>query len=686
MVLAIAEDREGNLWLGTESGGVDILRDRKFTTYTAEDGISDDHILAVTQDHAGTMWLGTRGGGLDRVNLDTIDKDGFSALTTANGLTSNIVLSIASAPNGDLWLGTPDGLDRMHAGKVTVFTSADGLADDFVRSLYFDAQGTLWIGTRRGLSQFKDGKFTTWTALDGLGSDLVGAMLQARDGGMWISTLGGLTHWSNGRFHNYSEKDGLSNRIITALHQDPDGTLWIGTNGGGLNRWRNGTFKAIRPEGVALPANIYSILADDSDNLWFSSNEGIYRANRSALNSYADGALPSVPVASYGIADGMKISEASSGGHPAAWRLQNGMLWFATLKGVATSDPAHLATNRVPPPMAIENFSVDDKPQSEAALTKSDSAPLKLAAGSRRFAFVYAALSFAAPDKVRFRYKLDGFDHQWIDAGSERSAYYTNLRPGHYKFLVTACNNDGVWSAAPASLAFQLRPYFYQTIWFYLLLVLAAALLGYCIYLWRVRQVESRFNVVLAERNRIAREIHDTLAQGFVAVSVQLQIVGRVLSQSADTARQHLDEAQELVRTGLDDARRAIWELRSQNSENQDLASQLVQMAERVTASTQIKTQVEVHGTYRPLPPRTESELVRIAQEAVTNVVHHAEATRIDLHPRLRTPPREDDHCRQRARLRQRRAVYCRRPFRNHRNERARAADRRQRYSYQQRQ
>ena len=629
LVLAIAEDREGNLWFGTESGGVDILRDRDFTTYTAADGISDDHILSVTQDHAGTVWLGTSGGGLDRANLDTINATGFSALTTANGLSSNIILSIADAPNGDLWLGTPDGLDRMHEGQVTVFTSADGLADDFVRSLYFDTEGALWIGTRRGLSRYQGGNFTTWTALDGLGSDLVGAMLQDREGGMWIGTLGGLTRLSDGHPHNYSEKDGLSNRIITALHQDPDSTLWIGTDGGGLNRWRNGTFTAIRLE--SLPANIYSILADDNNNLWFSSNKGIYRVNRDALNRYADGRLQSIPVASYGVADGMKSSEASSGGHPAAWRLQNGSLWFATLKGVATVDPAHLAVNRVPPLMAIERFGVDDKPQPVAALLGSESGPLRIAAGSRRFAFDYAALSFSAPDKVRFRYQLKGFDHTWIDAGSQRSAYYTNLPPGRYTFRVMACNNDGFWSAAPASLSFRLQPYFYQTFWFYVLLLLAIGLLAYGIYLWRLRQVESRFNAVLAERNRIAREIHDTLAQGFVAVSVQLQIVGRTLSQSSEVARRHLDQAQELVRSGLDDARRSIWELRSQSSENQDFASQLMQMAERITISSDIKTQVEVHGAYRPLPALTESELLRIAQEAVTNVVRHAAATRIDI-------------------------------------------------------
>jgi len=626
IVLSIAEDREGNVWLGTESGGIDILRDRKFTTYTAEDGISDDHILSITQDRSGSVWLGTAGGGLNYAKPDALNSSGFSSLTTANGLSSNIILSVASAPNGDLWIGTPDGLDRVSGKAIKVFTSADGLADDFVRSLYFDAQGTLWIGTRRGLSQFRDGKFTTWTALDGLGSDLVGATVQARGGGMWIGTLRGLTHMADGRFQNYSRRDGLSNSIITALHQDPDGTLWIGTDGGGLNRWRNGVFKSVRPEGAALPANIYGILADDEDNLWISSNDGICRVNRAALNRYMDGAIASVPVKSYGVADGMRINQASSGGHPAAWRLSNGTLWFATLKGVATVDPAHLPVNRVPPLMAIENFSVDDKTEPGAA-----SAPLKIAAGARRFAFDYAALSFAAPSKARFRYKLDGFDHKWIDAGSERSAYYTNLPPGRYTFQVMGSNNDGVWSAVPATIAFQLKPYFYQTLWFYVLLIACAALLAYAAYLWRVRQVESRFNAVLAERNRIAREIHDTLAQGFVAVSVQLQIVGRTLSQSADTARQHLDEAQEMVRTGLDEARRAIWELRSQNAESRDLASQLVQMAERVTSGSEMKSRVEVHGTYRPLGERTESELLRIAQEAVTNAVRHSGASAVEI-------------------------------------------------------
>ena len=620
-VLTILEDREGNLWMGTESGGLDIFRDRVITTYTAQDGISNDYIRSVYQDQRGTVWLGTSGGGLDRG-----DKNAFTALTAANGLSSNVVLAIASSPDGDLWLGTPDGLDRLRNGNVKVFTSADGLADDFARSLYFDGQGSLWIGTRRGLSRLKDGQFTTYTAMDGLGSDLVGSILQSHDGSLWICTLGGLTRFDNGRFTNFTEKDGLSTHTVTALHEDADGALWIGTIGGGLNRWRNGVFKPVSAPG--LPQTIYSILEDDRGNLWMSSNNGIFRANRNDLNRYLDAAGSAPAVASYGVADGMKVNEASSGGHPAAWRLRNGKLWFATLKGAATVDPAHLATNQVPPLISIERMLVDDAPQ-----IVSDTVTIN--PGGRRFAIDYTALSFTAPQKVRFKYRLEGFDHSWIEAGPLRTAYYTNLPPGRYTFEVLACNNDGVWSTTPAALSFRLRPYFYQTRWFYLCLLSGVVLLWYTGYRWRMRQVESRFNAVMAERNRIAREIHDTLAQGFVAVSVQLQIVSRLLESSAETARQHLSQAQDLVRHGLEDARKAIWELRSQSAENDDLATQLTKMADRVTAGTEIRTEVRVNGAYRALAKTVEEELMRIAQEAVTNAVRHAAPNRVAIQLRF---------------------------------------------------
>jgi signal transduction histidine kinase len=284
----------------------------------------------------------------------------------------------------------------------------------------------------------------------------------------------------------------------------------------------------------------------------------------------------------------------------------------------------HMPMNRVPPLVAVEQFAVDD-----AAMQAKEN--FEVAPGHGRFAFQYAGLSFVAPQKVRFRYKLDGFDRDWIDAGTRRVAYYTNIPPGQHVFRVMACNNDGIWSESAAVFRFRLRPHFYQTYWFYLVLLASAALLTYEAYRWRVRSVESRFSAVLAERNRIAREIHDTLAQGFVAVSVQLEVVSRLMTTSKEGAREHLEQARALVKDCLAEARSSIWNLRSESATGSDLAAALTRAAERITTNTQVKARVQVSGTYRQIDARVESELLRMGQEALTNVVRHAQAENVDI-------------------------------------------------------
>lgn len=644
-VLALYEDREDSLWLGTESGGVGVLRDRKFTTYTSQDGLTDDLIRSVFQARDGAVWVGTNGGGVNKF------ADGkFSSLTTANGLSSNIALALADDAQGDVWVGTPDGLNRIQNGHIAIFTSADGLADDFVRSLYIDRNGALWIGTRRGLSRYAGGKFSSYSATDGLGSDLVGTVLQDADGSFWIGTLGGLTHLVNDRFTNYTKQQGLSSDVITALYQDAEGTLWIGTNGGGLNARKNGRFISFSSASTHLPQNIYGILEDAGGHLWLSSDKGIFRISKRQLNDLAAGSAVSIHPDVYGTADGMRISECSSGGHPAAWKTQDGTLWFATVRGVATVDPLRMSINNVPPLAIIEQVSVDDTIL--PAQPGQEIAP-EIAPGHTRLAFQYAGLSFVAPQKVRFRYKLEGFDRDWIDAGTRRIAYYTNIPPGRHTFRVMVSNNDGTWSERDAAFSFRLRPHFYQTYWFYLCLLVSAALLTYEAYRWRVRSrvrsLESRFTAVLAERNRIAREIHDTLAQGFVAVSVQLEVVSRLLGASSDAAREHLEQARILTRDCLTEARSSIWNLRSQSSGGDDLATALTNAAERITANTSVKARIQVSGTYRLLDPRVESELVRIGQEAMTNVVRHAHAAHVDVmllfQEKLLRMTIEDDGC-----------------------------------------
>ena len=618
LVLSLFEDREGSLWLGTESGGLGILRDRKFTTYTAEDGLTDELVRSVFQDRNGTMLIGTNDGGVDQWTVGR-----FSSLPAASRLSSSVVLALTDDADGNIWIGTPDGLNRVKGNETTVFTSADGLADDFVRSLYTSRDGVVWIGTRRGLSRYDHGTFTSYAATDGLGSDLVGAILQDKDGSLWIGTLGGLTHFANGRFENFTTRHGLSSNIITALYQDTDGTLWIGTSGGGLNVYRNGKFAALPSGGTRLPQDIYGILDDGQGNLWLGSSKGIFRASKTKLLALAAGHIDGFSLDSYGTADGMRISECSSGGHPAAWKARDGSLWFATLRGVTTVNPAHMPVNRVPPLVTIEQVSVDDT----AFPMQRDA---KFSPDHTRFVFQYAGLSFVVPQKVRFRYKLDGLDHDWVDAGTRRAAYYTNIPPGRHVFRVMACNNDGVWSEQAATYDFQLMPHFYQTYWFYIAIAMILALSIYEAYRWRVRSVESRFSAVLAERNRIAREIHDTLAQGFVAVSVQLEVVSQLLNNSTDAARGHLEQARKLTRECLAEARSSIWNLRSQGAHN-DLPASLTDAAARITANTNVQTRVQVSGTFRPVDPQIEAELLRIAQEAITNIVRHAQAQHADV-------------------------------------------------------
>jgi ligand-binding sensor domain-containing protein/two-component sensor histidine kinase len=618
-VLSIFEDREGDMWLGTESGGLNLLRDKRITTYTTGEGLSDNLVTSIYQDAKSNIWIGTKGGGLNLL------RDGqVTQYTTKDGLCSNVVLGLCGDRKGALWIGTPDGLSRFKDGRFTSYTSADGLADDFVRSVYQDREGRLWIGTRRGLTRFENGRFTVLTTLDGLPNDFIGAILEDHTGSLWISTLGGLSRYRDGAFQNFTTHDGLSSDVTTSLFEDSEGALWIGTQSSGLNRFSNGKFNAYLAKDGLFDEVIYQILEDGRDNLWLGCSKGIFRVSKRELADFAAGRLSSITSISYGTADGMRIRECSSGGHPAECRTNDGRLWFSTLKGVAVIDPDHLKVNELAPPVVIDRVEVDGQ-------TLDPSRKADLSPGRTSFAFYYAGLSFLAPDKVRFRYKLEGFDKDWVDPATRRVAYYTNIPPGSYTFRVIACNNDGIWNEAGASFPFYLAPRFYQTFWFYSLCVAGLALGGWWLYLRRMKHVESEFAAVLGERNRLAREIHDTLAQGLAGISIQLELVAKALSVSTDMAATYLSEARLQVRNSLADARRSVWDLRSESLEKNDLPTAISNSAKQITANSPVKVQLQVSGAFRELDPLVERNLLRIGEEAVTNAVKHAQARQIDI-------------------------------------------------------
>jgi ligand-binding sensor domain-containing protein/signal transduction histidine kinase len=617
IILSIFEDAEGSLWVGTESGGLSQLKDKKFTTYTTREGLSSDLVKSVYEDRKGNVWVGTYGGGLNLL------KDGrVKTYTTKEGLPSNIVLALFDDAEGDLWVGTPDGLSRLREGKFTTYTSADGLPNDFVRSIYEDAEGSLWVGTRGGLARLKGGEFETYTTADGLPNDFVGTIYEDAGGQVWVGTLGGLSKFAGGKFTNYTTKDGLSDNVVISIYGDAQGRLWIGTNGAGLNLLEGGKFTSFTTRDGLPNDVIYRILEDGRGRLWMSCNKGIFRLSKAELEEFAAGRTHTLSPVVYGTADGMTTRECSGGGHPSGWRDRQGRLWFSTIKGVATIDPERLVSNEQPPPTAIEQFRVDGEPVAAAP-------GLELAPGKTRFDFYYAGLSFVAPEKVRYKYRLEGFDKDWVDGGDRRVAYYTNLGPGDYRFEVIACNNDGVWSSTPAAVSFRLRPHFYRTAWFYALCAVGLCLLAWQLYALRLRQVRARFAAVLQERNRIARELHDNLAQEILGVSVQLEIVARLMNTSTEAARTHLDRARALVRSSIAEARRYVWDLRSQSLEERDLPTALAEMTRRLTAESGVQTQFQVGGTFRPLPPQVENNLLRIGQEAVNNAVRHAQARTI---------------------------------------------------------
>jgi ligand-binding sensor domain-containing protein/signal transduction histidine kinase len=613
-VLSMFEDREHNLWIGTDATGLHVLRQQKFRTLPSLSGYP---ITAITQTADGTVWLGSRGEGLFHY------VDGQTRhLSTKDGLISDVILTVAADRDSCLWIGTPDGLNYLRGDKIESYTSADGLPDDFIRSLFVDHDGTLWVGTRRGLAHRQNGHFAVLSRADGLPSDLVGAMLRSSSNDLWVGTLDGLVRIRDGKLTVFTKTQGLSGNVITSLLEDMNHTIWVGTKDGGLSRSTANGFSPVPMRD--LPREIDAIIEDTRGYLWLTSNRGVMRVLASELTACEEALTCHPHIMAYNSSDGMPTEETSSSGHPSALRAADGHLWFATRKGVAIVIPSELRESHTPPSVVVERFMVDDIER------KSSGAEITVPPGHIRYAFEYAGLSYVSPSRVRYRYILEGFDKEWTQAGSRRNAYYTNLPPRHYRFRVQAANEDGIWNETGAEAAFVIKPRFYRTLWFYGLVILVLIGIIFALYRMRVRAIRSKFDVILAERTRIAREIHDTLAQGFVAVSTQLELTAHLLAQShVLEARQQVDRTRDLVREGLSDARRSIWDLRAAGAQA-TLPMRLTHLAEQ-SSTEHLKININIGGVYRPLALSVENEVFRIAQEALANVVRHAGATHAAL-------------------------------------------------------
>ena len=477
VVLSLYEDREHTLWVGTNGGGLNSFHAGNLTAYGVREGLVYDVVRTVLQDRSGTLWIGTSRG------LNALSPDGrIKTITTQDGLARPRVLAIGQTRDGDVWLGTDGGgLQRLHDGRLSSFTGG-ALPSNVVKAVYEDSGGALWIGTDAGIARYANGVVTLFSGP--VARATIVSIHQDRGATIWVSTRGaGLFRFHDGVFIAEATHDTTGTDLITALHEDSTGALWFGTIGSGLHRLKNGRISSFRKTQGLFDDTIHALLEDDSGNLWMSSNKGIWRASIADLDRVASGRAATFRSVSYGVADGMRSSECNGSAQPAGWRGDDGRLWFPTLKGVVVVDPQRLAHNAVPPSIVLEHVRADGRDMSIGA---------RIPAGRGDLEFEYSALSFVAPDRMTFRYKLEGFDPAWVEAGPRRTAYYTNIPPGTYTFRVTATNNDGVWNESGVSVALVLLPHFYQTAWFFGLTVLVLASGTLAAHRIRVRQMKHR--------------------------------------------------------------------------------------------------------------------------------------------------------------------------------------------------
>lgn len=486
-ILSIFEDREGNLWMGTKVLGLFRLRDGKFTPFTSAEGLSDDRVRAVYEDLKGNLWLGTYSG------INRVENGNVTVFTTEDGLSDNAVQSICRDRSGNMWIGTINGLNRLdpNTGKISIYTVNDGLADANIYVIREDREGSLWIGAQKGgLTRYKDGVFTRFTKKHGLGGEEIRCLLEDRAGNLWVGTDGGGLNRRDpvtGEFELYTTKDGLSGNIMAALYEDAEGTLWIGTFGGGLNRLKNGEFSSVTSKDGLFDDVVYHILEDDGNNLWMSCNRGIFWVNKKQVNhmlDWKDEPVSTLHCVAYDEDDGMKSRECTGGTYPAAWETRDGKFLFATIYGTAGIDPNNIKINRIKPPVVIEEIFVDNR-----SIKKSK---MFLPAGSEEVEIHYTAPSFPVPDRVRFKYRLMGYDKQWRNIGTRRVAYYTKIPPGNYTFRVIACNDDGLWNETGASLSFYQEPFFTQTPVFYILCAVGIIFVAVSLYRFQVRRLTRR--------------------------------------------------------------------------------------------------------------------------------------------------------------------------------------------------
>ena len=616
-VRCIFEDREGNIWLGTNNGLV-RLRDDVFTVYGKAEGLPSDEPTSEHQDRSGRIWAGFLDGGL-RV---------LSGGAASPALPNQGVFSIQEARDGELLVAGRNGLMRLSGGRWRTFVPPDPVGRKSVYNALSDSSGRIWLALPSGLGVLTGDRFQA-VIEGGVQPDAsLYSLAQASDGSIWAGSYRkGLWRIQDGQKRLYTVADGLGSNQIHALYADPDGAVWVGTFGGGLSVLRDQRFVTYTAKDGLLSDNISNVL-DDGESLWLTTTRGICRVSKQELRDFAARRIRMLHPVNFGIADGLRSAHGPSAISGGGDRHVDGSLWFVTSGGLAVYQPSRSNHASPMPPVHLVELAAEGR-----AFDASESP--RIPPGSGRLQFRFAAIHLSAPEAVAYSYKLDGLDADWISAGSRREVNYDNLRHGHYRFQVKA-ELPGI-APSESWVAFDVLPHVYETAWFRALAVMMTLALGWLAYRVRVGQIRSRFSAVVQERARLAREIHDTLAQAFVGIASQLDVVEMKLPESAVEAKGSLDLARRMAQHSLTEARRSVLDLRTAALDDQDLSTALKSGAAMWAAGSGLDVCVEVEGDAVAVPPDVSHQVLRIAQEAFNNVLKHSGASRVAVNLGIQT-------------------------------------------------
>jgi len=679
----LLRDRDGGLWIGTYGQGLVHVHQGRTDVFAPSDGFSGEDVFALFEDREGSIWAPTTGG---------LDRFRDFAVATSNmkqGLSDAIVGSVLAARDGSVWLSTIGGLDRWNHGQIAIFGKRDGkLNGQAPNSLFQDGRGRIWVSTVGGVGYLENDRFVAVSGVPGgaavhsIAEDTAGnlwianqnaglfqllrgsvvqqipwAKLGHKDpaaalaadslqGGLWIGFFqGGIAYFKDGQVRaSYSAVDGLGEGIVNDLRLDRDGTLWAVTEGG-LRRLKKGHVATLTSKNGLPCDGVNWVMEDDDHSFWLYMPCGLVRIVRSELDAWAAAVdkdkdtKRTIQATVFDSSDGVRLRAYAGGYTPRVGKSSDGKLWFANVDGVSFVDPRHLPFNKLPPPVHIEQIVADRKTYWQNWSGDASSSPPKLPPLVRDLTIDYTALSLVVPEKVHFRYKLEGWDRDWQDAGNRRQAFYTNLSPREYRFRVMACNNSGVWNEAGTFLDFSVAPAYYQTIWFRSLCVAAFLALLWALYQFRLHQLQQRFNAGLEarvnERTRIARELHDTLLQSFHGLLLKFQATAYLLPKRPEEALKTLESTIDQATAAITEGRDAVQGLRSSTTVTNDLACAITTLGTELAGSESnpnaAEFHVEVEGTPRDLHPILRDEIYRIAGEALRNAFKHAGAKRIEV-------------------------------------------------------